>query len=845
MISGAGNPQLPQVFGSLLAVQGAAAAQAAAVAERIVAGISLPAIPASAAAQVVPAGAGANGVSGFSGIVLDQLASLLARSGGLEVQATAPPWVQPGAAPPTAPPSALPNGGPLADGAQSPGQPEMDLIGRSTGVARVQAASLPSVQDHLARLESALTAVREGGMTANPATPLLRRAVLRVAAADVAAGTEGVAGTPQPDPATDPRFEALVRRVRTMPVPELVAMAQAVLQQGVVPLPAEPAPAPVSVPALDTGSRQPAPVAPGLPVRPEPAAPAGLPAEAGIRQVRVAASADPAGVAPADSAGASAPAVSPAPARPSAPVAAATSQPALRAAAGPNDGRPAAAPVSADQVPNGLPRPASGGVTFGSVVTVEAVAVGGAIGAGAPTALATVFAPSAGLPQWLPEPARFLEAGFAAPVPAVTGAGAPASTGVPAPFGSSPAADDSIVSAVVVRSNPTDTGHPQETAPADPGLVGGFMSPGSARAAEGPQPSAQPAPGNTAGQSPENAVSSGSSPAAMVTATAVAVTDIVANVAEPANAAGPANQPVVPADPGSSAGHAGGAPAAPETPGAVVQPGQVSGNSMGRVPEVAISSGSTPATMVSVSASVVTGVVADTADPAGAAGPIGQPAAPETPGAVAQPGQVFENATSGKEAGTGGAPEARRQAGDDPLQAALARTQGALVGEGGISRPAAGTGVAVPAMGGEALQTALAQLVEGIAQTPPGGIRNIELRLNSEELGRVRVRLKLLDTGAVAIEFTASTARAAQVLRNDLPQLAQALEGRGTMLDNPQVLVAPVSQFAGNGSSDRSRQMPRWFEHSSRRGAGRPDMPEGLAAVAAYGRRWQIVDLLA
>ena len=147
-------------------------------------------------------------------------------------------------------------------------------------------------------------------------------------------------------------------------------------------------------------------------------------------------------------------------------------------------------------------------------------------------------------------------------------------------------------------------------------------------------------------------------------------------------------------------------------------------------------------------------------------------------------------------------------------------------------------------MGNPALQAAVAQLSDEIAQTPPGAVRDIELRLNSEGLGRVRVRLKLLDTGAVQIEFTTPTERAAQVLRGDLPQLVAALEGRGTVLDGSQVLVAPVGAFVGNGSSDQSRQGPRWFERSYRRNAGTVEGPEGFVAAATYGRR-QLVDLLA
>ncbi len=393
------------------------------------------------------------------------------------------------------------------------------------------------------------------------------------------------------------------------------------------------------------------------------------------------------------------------------------------------------------------------------------------------------------LPQWHAEPVRFIEAGFAAPVPVNTVAGQPAAAAIGAPVVPASVFSDTGLRSVVERIYPTDAGLPQETAPAVPGPVGSPVIPGTpaAPASAGgasvlPErvPTLQagiPAPAAVAEAAPAVAVATG--PVAAAVAVPAADLAVPAPSGNQDSAIQPAGPNALPAGPGASAGQIGATPAAPGTPGAVVQPGPVAGNAVAGGTEV-----------------------------------------------------------------PGGAPEARRH--DETPDAGLIRAQGGLAMAGGASRPAGAPGTPSPAMGNPALQAALTQLAEEIPRTPPGGIREIELRLNSEELGRVRVRLKLLDTGAVAIEFTTPTERAAQVLRQDLPQLAQTLEGRGTMLDHPQVLVAPVGQFMGNGSSGQSRQGPRWFEHrASRRNAGTPDGLEGLAAVGAYGRRWQAVDLLA
>jgi len=863
MITGAGNSQLPPVYGTLLGVQSAAA-------DRLVAGMPLPAIPASAATPglAVPAG---GGMAGFSQAILGQLASLLARSGATEVQGTAPPWLAPGAAPPTAPPGASAEGGStLADGVQRPGQPEMDPIGSSSGKARLDATSLPvsvsgvPAAGSLTRLVAALSAVTTGGLMANPATPVLRREVLRaMSGAGVPDGTA---------PATDARFDELVRRVKAMPVPELVAMAQAIMQQ------AAPAavPAAVQVPPTPQGWSAPA-VAngtePAVSTATEPAVAdaSAAPVQPGVRQVQVAsaepvlplpqgrsepavstatepavASAEP--VLPTPQ-GWTAPAVSsavpaavqvpptpqgwlaPAVANGTEPAVATAMEPAVVAREAPastTSGAPVAAPRAA------TPNPAAP-VFVGSPqvgVTVEAVMVGATgMPDPAPAAVpalpqaqgwtepAVATAPAApvavpAMPQWHAEPARFIEAGYAAPVPVTTVAVRQASAvpvatqapGMPAasadPAGVS---TDAGLRSIVERIYPTDTGLPQETAPAVPGPVGSAVIPAVhgeapvgvvARSVAvtsqpgGPVDPSAPAapPGPVAVQvavaaptplAPVAVPSQLPAPAPVAAMVAAPAANLAA--AAPAGNADAAVQPAVTdtllAGPGVSAGQAGAAPAAPGTPGAVVQPGVVAGN-----------------------------------------------AAPE---GVAEPGS---------------AQGSRRDDAGDPLEAALARAQGGMAADGGVSRPAGEAGTPSPAMGDAALRAALAQLSEEIPQTPPGGIREIELRLNSEELGRVRVRLKLLDTGAVAIEFTASTERAAQVLRNDLPQLAQALEGRGTTLDHPQVLVAPVGQFMGQGSSGQSRQGPRWFEHSPRRGA---EVPEAVAAAATYGRRPRMVDVLA
>jgi len=872
MVSGAGQSQIPPAFGALLAAQQGAA-------ERLLAGTPvtsvMPAIPMPEimGTVVTPVDPGAQGLAGFSGQILGQLASLLARSG--EAVATSPPRAAPGAAPPGAapPPGPAKGGNLLAEGAESPGQPEMDATGTSTGGVRPQGASPTPVRVYagmpiamiaaarpassgpvavaqssavpaqpasgaapLARLADALLAATAGGSSAGNAPAMLRREV--VAAASAMAETEApAAGVTAPQD-----LRQIEDRARTAPVAELVAMAQALLQQTAVapgPSSADPLPTAAAGFATEAGSG-------GAPVTP------------GIRQVVVAAArqAEDAGTAvasttptprPAGSAG-SAPSPQPAPAMPEPTAASAPAGIAAR---------------------NGLAANPAG-------VTVEGIVARPNVPS-TPAMPAGIGVTALDLPQWNTEPVRFFEAGAAAPVPATQ---APVSFASPIPdllVGNAPlpqiqasiapspvvpaagAVANSLATPAAAVAVPTDTGLPQETAPAAPGPSGVTVSPGPVIALA--DATAVLVEGTVPGQVVVNAVNTDATVIGVSTETAGGETAASAGSPPPSQAPGAA-QPA----PSASSVQAQQAPAA-QSASAAAESAPVANAAIAAGPEVSVADATVAQSAPSADSArpSAIGVPAVSVAPAGepgngrggqaqavaSAGPA--PVAPATPGVAATPGaETAPGAISQAAAVAGnggpddqatGAGVPRRRAGEDPLESALARAQGATVTDSGAGRPAATPG-STPAMGDPALQAAVAQLTEEIGQTPPGTIRDIELRLNSEGLGRVRVRLKLLDTGAVRIEFTTPTERAAQVLRGDLPQLVAALEGRGTVLDGSRVLVAPVGAFAGNGSSDQSRQGSRWFERPHRRNAGTAGGPEGFVAAAAYGRR-QLVDVLA
>lgn len=213
-----------------------------------------------------------------------------------------------------------------------------------------------------------------------------------------------------------------------------------------------------------------------------------------------------------------------------------------------------------------------------------------------------------------------------------------------------------------------------------------------------------------------------------------------------------------------------------------------------------------------------------------------RPVVPAGPGAVTQPSAVA--AAGVLEAGArGGAaaglPERDQQAGESTAPLAAASVPA------GASASGSHTALSAPVDGGRgaAVTAAMAQVAQESAQTQPGTVRNVDLRLTTNELGTVRVRLSVDHAGAVRIEVRAATEQAAQALRGGVPQLAEALAARNLSLNTAAVQVMNGAEFGG---SNQPRQQPRWHERARKPGPGAADAGGPVLAgigAAAYGRQ--------
>jgi flagellar hook-length control protein FliK len=88
-------------------------------------------------------------------------------------------------------------------------------------------------------------------------------------------------------------------------------------------------------------------------------------------------------------------------------------------------------------------------------------------------------------------------------------------------------------------------------------------------------------------------------------------------------------------------------------------------------------------------------------------------------------------------------------------------------------------------------------ILETVNTIPPKQIRSIRIRLKPEELGQVEVQLSRDAAGKVSAQMLVERENARQVLSQTLPQLRQALEQAGIVVDQLQV-SSESSSFAGN-----------------------------------------------
>ncbi len=88
-------------------------------------------------------------------------------------------------------------------------------------------------------------------------------------------------------------------------------------------------------------------------------------------------------------------------------------------------------------------------------------------------------------------------------------------------------------------------------------------------------------------------------------------------------------------------------------------------------------------------------------------------------------------------------------------------------------------------------------ILETVNTIPPKQTRSLRIRLKPEELGQVEVQLSRDAAGKVSAQMFVERENARQVLSQTLPQLRQALEQAGIVVDQLQV-SSESSSFAGN-----------------------------------------------
>jgi len=504
--------------------------------------------------------------------------------------------------------------------------------------------------------------------------------------------------------------------------------------------------------------------------------------------------------------------------------------------------------------PDAAPAPFTGLVAepvpaAGFAVVNPAAASGEAAGVG--SAFGPRMAPAAPRAQAVPSP-LFTDEGPALPTaPAVTVAAVHPERIEPAQAGP----------ARIAPAGPFETPAPTPQAPAGhpgtpqlaavfgphPAVAAEDLAISSALAAEPPQPAAAavlPAPQGDG------------EPAALSLPASTAAQPVPANVAGTTASLLPgARGPVLHSDASTAEPMAGQVAAGPAVEpaslspvgGPAIQPAVVAPAQAVDLPQAAAASPAVPvliaAPVAAPQGSPQAGITQELATPESGAGTVsrtgagdplaaGRPVVPAGPGAVTQPAAVASAGGLTPDGRGGLQPEVaernqRAGAAATPLTAA--------------SVPAGTPAVATPAGSdggrGAAVAAAMAQVAQESGQTRPGTVRNVDLRLATNDLGAVRVRLSVDHAGAVRIEVRAATEQAAQALRSGFPQLADALAARNLALSSAAVQVMSGAEFGG---SNQPRQQPRWYERARKPGPGAADAGEPVLAgigAAAYGRR--------
>jgi flagellar hook-length control protein FliK len=112
----------------------------------------------------------------------------------------------------------------------------------------------------------------------------------------------------------------------------------------------------------------------------------------------------------------------------------------------------------------------------------------------------------------------------------------------------------------------------------------------------------------------------------------------------------------------------------------------------------------------------------------------------------------------------------------------------------------------------EGVPAAFERIAQEIPLAAPGAPRELELNLQTEQLGKVRVRIEQTAGGLVRVELRASSAEAARVLQGGLAEFRDSLERLRVPVDIPAVAVGLGAGFAGQ---QQERPSHRFFEREA------------------------------
>jgi hypothetical protein len=140
-----------------------------------------------------------------------------------------------------------------------------------------------------------------------------------------------------------------------------------------------------------------------------------------------------------------------------------------------------------------------------------------------------------------------------------------------------------------------------------------------------------------------------------------------------------------------------------------------------------------------------------------------------------------------------------------------------------------------------ALKAALARISAEPAPSAPGVVKELNVVVGAGELGKVAIRVEMGADGTIRLELSASSAQAAQILKDQLPALTAAFLNRPVHVEIASVAVGMPVAFTGGNQGGRQ---PRWFDRRPPAVSGGRSGVPGLAGLA-QARQNYLVNVLA